>query len=1052
MFRSVFDADYQGYEVFLDKVLKPLFGEQLEVLPVAEDNPTGVSEEAMEKARIKKIVRVANIAQTFNRDPMEVFDITLEDRVDITRARVGIQQIIRRGLFIHTHAFMLFHAEHPDGENWRFSYAHKLDTVGSMTDAKRYTYLFGENMHCRTAIDRFADLAKGEITNQKLLDAFNVEALSDEFFDEYRKHYAAFVKYITGKYFEKEGGKWVEKSGTPNEELMAQFGGDDKAVRDYVKKLMGRITFLHFLQKKGWMNWDVNYMQHLFEKSDKKDNFLEAVLEPLFFGVLNTKVQNRSALFEQRGWDFSLLDEWQDFPYLNGGLFEEDESDRLNVVFPESYFVDLFKFYARYNFTVDENDPDDAEVGVDPEMLGKIFENLLEDNKDKGAFYTPKEIVRYMCQESLTAYLVGKTGYNEDLIRSFVIHPYDEVEKFDNQQQNAIYNALENVKICDPAIGSGAFPMGLLNELVRCEEALLGEREDDHQSRSGLKKYIIQNNIYGVDIEKGAIDIARLRFWLSIVVDEKEPSPLPNLDYKIMQGNSLLESYKKIDLSHLLSEEGIGEDMLGGLFANQDVIQDTKEELAASLEAYFNCSDHEEKMRIQEDIRTIIKVQLSARNLNVDFGDIDVAANQEFFLWHTWFSDVFNRPSDCEKGFDIVIGNPPYIDSETMTKIMPDVRAEYARTFSTARGNWDIYIVFYEQGLNLLNSCGRLSFITPNKWLSIGYGKTLRKKVFDNIISVCDCQRIKVFEAGNEPTICFLSNNKVEQQSISVSRYETDNSHHVLQRIAKASLSSEDLGALLSEHIELLMKIKQQTNSVGDYIDSENPFSTAEAYDLIPLVHDAPFNAREEFKLINTGTIDPYISFWGIYKTAYLKGKYDRPVIDRMAFEKKFPRRKRQATATKIIISGMRYFEAFLDAEGEYIAGKSTIILLNAIKPEYYKILLGILNSKMISFYLKQSYSTLGIGGGINYSNDMVAAIPCPSLDGSHLARQIIQFVDIILSCRKNNPTAESLDSFPEYLRAIVEIEKIVSKLYGLSIDDVRTIDSDSTISAQDLE
>ena len=149
MFRSVFDADYQGYGIFLDKVLKPLFGDKMEVLPVAEDNPTNVSEEAMERARIKKIVRVANIAATFDRDTMEVFDITLEDNVNIARARVGIQQLIRRGLFVHTHAFMIFHAEHPEGENWRFSYARKLGTVGSMTDAKRYTYLFGKNMHSR---------------------------------------------------------------------------------------------------------------------------------------------------------------------------------------------------------------------------------------------------------------------------------------------------------------------------------------------------------------------------------------------------------------------------------------------------------------------------------------------------------------------------------------------------------------------------------------------------------------------------------------------------------------------------------------------------------------------------------------------------------------------------------------------------------------------------------------------------------------------------------------------------------------------------------------
>lgn len=1028
MFRSVFDADYQGYDVFLDKVLKPLFGEQLEVLPVAEDNPTGVSEEAMEKARIKKIVRVANIAQTFNRDPMEVFDITLEDRVDITRARVGIQQIIRRGLFIHTHAFMLFHAEHPNGENWRFSYAHKLGTVGSMTDAKRYTYLFGENMHCRTAIDRFADLAKGEITNQKLLDAFNVEALSDEFFDEYRKHYAVFVKYITGKYFEKEGGKWVEKSGTPNEELMAQFGGDDKAVRDYVKKLMGRITFLHFLQKKGWMNWDVNYMQHLFEKSDKKDNFLEAVLEPLFFGVLNTKVQNRAALLKQRGWDLSLLDEWQDFPYLNGGLFEEDESDRLNVVFPESYFVDLFKFYARYNFTVDENDPDDAEVGVDPEMLGKIFENLLEDNKDKGAFYTPKEIVRYMCQESLTAYLVGKTGYNEDLIRSFVIHPYDEVEKFDNQQQNAIYNALENVKICDPAIGSGAFPMGLLNELVRCEEALLGEREDDHQSRSGLKKYIIQNNIYGVDIEKGAIDIARLRFWLSIVVDEKEPSPLPNLDYKIMQGNSLLESYKKIDLSHLLTEEGIGEDMLGGLFANQDVIQDTREELAASLEAYFNCSDHEEKMRIQEDIRTIIKVQLSARNLNVDFGDIDVAANQEFFLWHTWFSDVFNRPSDCEKGFDIVIGNPPYIDSETMTQLGQEEMRDYiVKTYKYIKGNWDIYMAFMEQGLRLCPN-GYLCFITPDKWLSRPFGAKFRECCMIPRMSSIAHTGNQTFKSAMVDAIITL----FKPKSAVIAAYKfNEKGEPVHMNTTKSSSISRPflIDSLFSPYLGLVEKIEaSSTSRFDDYAQCEGACATHDAYELIPFVKDAVgvVNSTTHLKVVNTGTLSKFFCRWGEKELTYLGNKILHPVVRIADFEQSFGiAYVTKSLSKKIIFKGLNLLDGFIDYNREYLPAKTTLVICSE-SDEVLRILCGIINSELAIFYIKAKYASSSFCGGITFTKDMINAFPIP--DDQERQKQIATIVSAIESS--------------SLLEHTEELNSAVFQLYKLNDDDIKTIKS----------
>ncbi|HRM91752.1 MAG TPA: hypothetical protein PLK68_14985, partial [Thomasclavelia ramosa] len=205
----------------------------------------------------------------------------------------------------------------------------------------------------------------------------------------------------------------------------------------------------------------------------------------------------------------------------------------------------LLEFFASYNFTIDENDPDDAEIGVDPEMLGRIFENLLEDNKDKGAFYTPKEIVQYMCRQSLIAYLQTDISDEDtkESINSFV-KTYDVKSLGGENSKLAIMldQKLKEVKICDPAIGSGAFPMGLLKELFLCRGAI--EKFDDAAS---IKRHIMQQNIYGVDIEKGAVDIARLRFWLSLVVDEYSPQSLPNLDYKIMQGNSLLEQYNGVD-------------------------------------------------------------------------------------------------------------------------------------------------------------------------------------------------------------------------------------------------------------------------------------------------------------------------------------------------------------------------------------------------------------------------------------------------------------------------------------------------------------------------
>ncbi len=704
--KSVFDNDYQGYPIFLDKVIRPIFGDELEVFPVKDDITIDIDREALKKANIRSIYRVAQIDSDTDVDVVEVFDVTLEDNANISRSRVGIQRIIRSRVFQFTHAFMIFHYENPEGRNWRFSYAYKRGTQADTTEAKRYTYLFGKNLHCRTAIDRFVTLAGSKKDNKALLEAFSVEALSDEFFDTYRKQYAKFVRYITGKEYVKDGGKWVEKqTGTPNETIFSAFGNNEKTVRDYIKKLMGRITFLHFLQRKGWLCGDYNYMLNLFKKSNKKDDYLDAVLEPLFFGILNTKPEKRKALFAEQKWDSSLLKDWAAIPYLNGGLFEADDEDSLSIKFPKDFFSELLEFYSEYNFTVDENDPDDAEVGVDPEMLGKIFENLLEDNKDKGAFYTPKEIVRYMCQESLIAYLVEKSRIEESQIRAFVTNPYEEAEKLDEKDIDTLFDALVAVKICDPAIGSGAFPMGLLNELVRCEEALVLGKEEN-RDRAHLKREIIKNNIYGVDIEKGAIDIARLRFWLSLVVDEDTPSPLPNLDYKIMQGNSLLESYKGLDLSHILD----GQD--GMLNFGESI----REELNKKIEKYYSCTDHQQKKQLQQEINELVHQQIVESGQVVHgFEHIDVSANQDFFLWHTWFSDVFNRPSDCnaKSGFDIVIGNPPYFQ---MPKGVVSLSL-YPYAEGKDKGKQNIYKLFVEQSYNLLKGNGIGCLITQSSLL-----------------------------------------------------------------------------------------------------------------------------------------------------------------------------------------------------------------------------------------------------------------------------------------------------------------------------------------------
>ncbi|WP_296939879.1 N-6 DNA methylase, partial [Porphyromonas sp.] len=454
-------------------------------------------------------------------------------------------------------------------------------------------------------------------------------------------------------------------------------------------------------------------------------------------------------------------------PYLNGGLFDRDENAALLIKFPPEFFKDLLDFFAQYNFTIDENDPTDAQVGVDPEMLGRIFESLLEDNKEKGAYYTPKEIVQYMCRESLIAYLC--TGIDQgtpehqaisEFVKSYDAELLTGVELEGVGLGTKVLERLKEVKVCDPAIGSGAFPMGMLRELYNCRISL----EDLSVSSAEIKSQIIKSNIYGVDIEQGAVDIARLRFWLSLVVDETTPTPLPNLDYKIMQGNSLLEWYEGVDLSTLTQRK---EDGCVELF--DDLADVYRRQLRQAISAYYGETDHDRKATLHQEISEAIDEQLKEQHYTVDLSGINVSANTHFFLWHTWFDEVFNRPSG-RNGFDIVIGNPPYIQLQNNGGELAKIYQGYG--FKGFARTGDIYCLFYERGYQLLREGGHLCYITSNKWMRAGYGEKIRGFLADNTnpILLVDFAGIKVFEGATVDTnILLFSKEKNEGKTLSVS-------------------------------------------------------------------------------------------------------------------------------------------------------------------------------------------------------------------------------------------------------------------------------------------
>lgn len=687
--QPIFNGDYPGINIFISEVLRPVLGNDIEMKNqnLADDE---LYKTRAQNAGIRRLDYVADIFdKNYSCDRISLFDVTVDNRVQIERSRVNIQALIRSIVQSYSHILIAFHYEDVVDEPWRFSYAYKQGSLVNTTSARRFTYVFGKGYRGRTAADRFEVLANSQHRDDDFIKAFSVEALSDDFFNGYRKIYADFVERITGCRYEKVGGKWEEQvKHEPDSQFESTFEGDKKLVRDYIKKMFGRIVFLYFLQRKKWLGGNLNYMSELWANSTKKDNFLDGVLEPLFFEVLNTEKDKRSE-------EAFALPNCEDIPYLNGGLFAQEEIDERTCVFPADYFQNLFDFLDSYNFTIDENDLEDSEVGIDPEMLGRIFESLLEDNKDKGAFYTPKEIVDYMCREALIVYLNNDLPERaHSLIRDFV--ETQDAHSLDEKQKVFLRKKLQSVKICDPAIGSGAFPMGLINLLSKIFVAMKPDTDT-----SKMKRYILENNIYGVDFDRGAVDIARLRFWLSMIVDEKEPQPLPNLHFKIMQGNSLLEGPQGVDLSDLVVTK-----VHNSIFDSEDY---DRSSLASELKIYYNTSDHQERDKILERIKKNIRRQIFEKRVTLP-EDIDPSANDQFFLWHTWFSDVF-----AQGGFDIVIGNPPY---KILTKNNTDITelTVYNTIYNSIKksNSKNLYTLFIELGITrLCRDKGVLSFIVP---------------------------------------------------------------------------------------------------------------------------------------------------------------------------------------------------------------------------------------------------------------------------------------------------------------------------------------------------
>jgi len=738
-----------------------------------------------------------------------------------------------------------------DHEDWRFSFVRleyelgtdddgKIRTNVKLTPARRFSYLVGMNEPNHTCRKQFLGLILEENRNPVLAEIenrFSVENVTKEFFEKYKACYLNLKESL-------EGALKADPI------CRAEFEEKEISTVDFSKKLLGQIVFLYFLQKKGWLGvrqdpatgrfqeWGTgpkDFMRRLYDgEIVPYESFFNDILEPLFY----------EALAEDRSINEDYYSRFRcKIPFLNGGLFEPIQNYNwvsTNLRIENEVFGDILKTFDEFNFTIKEDEPLEREVAVDPEMLGKVFENLLDvtDRKSKGAFYTPRDIVHYMCQQSLIGYLANHTSIPREDLEQFIRHGDVTLGMTIHTQENGgqdeewfrdarftLPESIENhyaeldrllcsIRVVDPAVGSGAFPVGMMNEIVKARSILTPffAGEDTDRSVYELKRQAIEHSLYGVDIDSSAVDITKLRFWLSLIVDEeniKTIRPLPNLDHRIMCGNSLVDEFEGVSL--------FDEGLLGEPEDDPEVLTapiDARiKDLGGELHLILTGAKEGDSVRIRREIARLEKKRkevLAGPRSTARQVTFDQAASlrinesrrklRELKRYQRLFFNEQNRARKNEyraaieqlewdlieetlkeagntdacrnlalyrknrakpfflwklyfsevflrpdPGFDVVIANPPYVRQESIK----EQKAYFKDHYRVYQGTADLYVYFVERGVNLLAAGGMFTYILPNKWMRANYGKPLRAWLKEQRIEeIVDFGDLPVFESA----------------------------------------------------------------------------------------------------------------------------------------------------------------------------------------------------------------------------------------------------------------------------------------------------------------
>ena len=1027
---------------------------------------------------------------------------------------------------------------------------HSARIQRNYSNPRRYSYLLGEGIGGYTPNNFLLGKGRVKDIKD-LAERFSVEVLTKAFYGELSDWYAWAIKNVQfpGEYEVEAEEKRIEHRSKNLIRLLTRllFVWFLKQKNLIPNELFE----IDFLSNKLVKDFDPNFKTGLFAYKSNESKYYKAILQNLFFATLNcpispqSKEDSRTRGFRKKDWHgqesgYDHLMRYEDLfinpqlflelvntkvPFLNGGLFDclddkqnksyidgfSDNLPKPNILivpdflfFGEKKGEDLSGFYGnkmknsvnalglidilqKYNFTIEENTPFDQEVSLDPELLGKVFENLLASynpetqttaRKQTGSFYTPREIVQYMVNESLIAHLKHTVGeQHEDEYRKLMQYSEENLT-LDDKTKYAIIQSIQTCKVLDPACGSGAFPVGVLQQMVHIlsqldpqnqiwknlilEESInelsstlkdytkeerdeiqadINRSFDDNINRPDYarKLYLIEKCIYGVDIQSIAVQISKLRFFISLVVDQcptPNPNenfgirPLPNLEAKFVSANTL-----------------IGLSKTKTLFDNKE-IEKWQEKLSQLNHRIFGAKSNKRKNTYKshiEDLQKHIAEKLEYLGI---VGNEDARLMQQWkmfdqntsspFFDPEWMFGLKSGASNQDGYFDIVIGNPPYIDSETMTLLgLEDQRKYIVDNYCYIGGNWDIYMAFFEKGLAL--SQNSLVFITPDKWLSKPFGKKFRAECLTSRLNKITHAGSKIFKSATVDAVITVFINKSE--NISAYVYSSEKSLRLINSIQSTSLKAPYyIDSLFSKNNKIIEKIESgNMQKIINLAECENACATSDAYKLKQYISESPDKNPAYLKIVNTGTIDKFKNKWGEKAMSYLGAKILYPVVKRDEFNRDFGKSYiRKANSPKIIFKGLNLLDAFVDNYGDFLPGKSTLVICSQ-NIHILLVLCGILNSKLAIFYIKTKYSSSSYCGGITFSKDMINEFPIPYLTQSQ-EKIISDTVVNILNLGKT----ENLNSYQR------KLDFLIYKSYNLTYDEVKIIDSTTNITEKE--